>query len=280
MLKDCYWINQTDATFPVLRDASERVALIPLGSIESHGPHLPLGCDPIKTDNLVKEILKHEQVAVLPTMAYTYVADARMMPGAIHIKSHILMDYVECICDEVYRNGFNKVILLHGHGGNTSLNTMFCNRMLEKEKPYAVYSLSAQGDAWDKMMELTEGKHNGHACEWETSIFHMARPDLIRMELLGEKTYPRQEKADVGNALTAVDWVSKYPEMVVGKPQLASKEKGAKFLEIASTSVVEHIRKIKKDTKTLEVIASYIRRANSVGGRGEEVSSPESRVQG
>ncbi len=267
MLKDCYWINQTDATFPLLREASERVALIPLGSIESHGPHLPLGCDPIKTDNLVKEITKLETVAVLPTMAYTYVADARMMPGAIHIKSHILMDYVECICDEAYRNGFNKIILLHGHGGNTSLNTMFCNRMLEKEKPYAVYSLSAQGDSWDKMMEMTEGKHNGHACEWETSIFYMARPDLIRMELLGDKTYPKQEKADVGNALTAVDWVSKYPEMVVGKPQLATKEKGAQFLKIASTSVVEHIRKIKKDTKTLEVIASYIKRANSVGGR-------------
>jgi creatinine amidohydrolase len=267
MLKDSYWINQTDATFPLLCEASERVAMIPLGSIESHGPHLPLGCDPIKTDNLVKEILKLETVATLPTLAYSYVADARMMPGAIHIKSHILMDYVECICDEVYRNGFNKIILLHGHGGNTSLHTMFCNRMLEKEKPYAVFSLSAQGDKWDVMMEMTEGKHNGHACEWETSIFSMARPELVRMELLGDKEFPKHERPDVGNALTAIDWVVKYPEMAVGKPQLATKEKGAKFLQIASTSVAEHIRKIKKDTKTLETIASYIKRANSVGGR-------------
>jgi creatinine amidohydrolase len=265
MLKDSYWINQTDATFPILREASERVAMIPLGSIESHGPHLPLGCDPIKTDNLVKEVLKLETVATLPTLSYSYVASARVLPGAIHIKSAILMDYVECICDEVHRNGFNKVILLHGHGGNTSLHTMFCNRMLEKEKPYAVYSLSAQGDAWEKMVELTEAKHNGHACEWETSIFSVARPELVRMELLGDKTYPKQASADVGAALTQVDYISRYPEMVVGTPQLATREKGEKFLSLASASVAEHIRKIKKDTKTLETIASYIRRANSVG---------------
>lgn len=261
---DCYWIHQTDATFRELRRVAGRVAMIPLGSIESHGPHLPLGCDPIKTDNLVRHILRHEPVAVLPTIPYTFVAAARALPGAVHIRSELLIDFVENICDEIHRNGFDKIILLHGHGGNTALHTMFCNRMHEREKPYVVYSLSAQGDKWSEMLAMTESKENGHACEWETSMAMVACPGLVRLDLLGDKTFPAQREPDVRPALTAADWIAKYPEMCVGKPQLASVEKGEKFLAMVTGSIVEIIRRIKRDEDTPRVLREYARKAHSV----------------
>lgn len=259
---DCYWIRNSVDTIGELRRLSEGVALIPLASIESHGPHLPLGSDPIKTDNLVRHIVARETVAVLPTLSYSYVAEARALPGAIHIRSDILMDYAEQICDEVHRNGFNKIVLLHGHGGNVALNQMFCGRMLEREKPYAVYSLSAQAGLWEAMQKDRESSQWGHACEWETSMAMMACPELVRLDVLKGKTFPSAPGADAGSAQTPVDWIAAHPEMAVGEPQMASREKGAKWLEMAVQGVVEHLRKIKKDTRVLEVMEDYRRRAH------------------
>ncbi len=261
---DCYWIQNTVDTLAKLREESEGVALLPLGSIESHGPHLPLGCDPIKTDNLVRHVAALETVAVLPTLAYSYVAAARVVPGAIHIRSDLLMDYVEQICDEVHRNGFTKIVLLQGHGGNTSLNTMFCDRMLEKEKPYAVYSLSAQAGRWDEMMKTKESAEWGHACEWETSMAMVACPQLVRMEALKGRSFPTMLGPDVGSALTPVEYIARHPEMVVGEPETASREKGERWLALAVEGVVQHLRKIKKDTRTLAAINDYVRRSNSI----------------
>jgi creatinine amidohydrolase len=263
-MMDCYWIRNTVETIATLREASGGVALLPLASIESHGPHLPLGCDPIKTDNLVRLVAARETVAVLPTLHYTFVAAARALPGAIHIRSDILMDYTEQICDEVHRNGFHKIVLLHGHGGNTALNTMFCDRMLEREKPYAVYSLSAQAGRWDEMQKTKESGEWGHACEWETSMAMTACPELVRLDVLNGRTFPGVPGPDVGSALTAVDWIARHPEMAVGDPAAASREKGERWLAMAVEGVVDHLRKIKKDARTLEAIQDYVRQAHSV----------------
>lgn len=259
---DCYWIRNTEHMLAGLRKASGGVALLPLASIESHGPHLPLGCDPIKTDNLVRHIVAREPVAVLPTLLYSYVAEARALPGAIHIRSDILMDYVEQICDEVHRNGFTKIVLLHGHGGNVALSSMFMCRMLEKEKPYAVYSVSAQAGLWEQMQKNRESSQWGHACEWETSMMMMADPDLVRLDALGTRTFPDAPAPEVGSAATPVDWIARHPDMAVGEPQCASREKGERWLGMAVDGVVEHLRRIKKDRRTLKAMADYRRRAH------------------
>lgn len=264
---ECYWIRNTEATLAKLREASEGVAMVPLGSIESHGPHLPLGSDPIKTDNLVRHIVEQETVAVLPTVPYSYVAAARVLPGAIHIPSALLIDWMEQICDEIHRNGFNKIVLLHGHGGNVALHQMICSRMLEKEKPYALYSLSAQADRMPEMFKLMDHPEQGHACEWETSLNMVACPELVDLKALGDRTFPTVPGPDTGAALTPVDYISRHPDMAIGKPQLATKEKGEQILAMAVEGVVRHLRMIKKDTKVLEVMQWYRQRAQSVATR-------------
>lgn len=261
---NCYWIENTDASLAALREASEGVALFPLGSIESHGPHLPLGCDPIKTDNLVRHVIEQETVAVLPTLAYSSVASARVLPGALHIRSETLMAYVEEICDEVYRNGFPKIVLLHGHGGNVALHQMFSTRMLEREKPYVVYSLSAQAEMWDEMKKTADCDEWGHACEWETSMAMMACPQLVHLDELGERTFPTLPPPNVGAALTPVDWISRHPDMAVGEPQKASREKGERWLGMVATAVAQHLRLIKQDERTLQEMQRYRERANNI----------------
>ena len=251
---NCYWIQNTETTLAELRRASAGVAVVPLASIESHGPHLPLGSDPLSIEHIVSRVVAQETVAVLPTVIYSSVIEARMLPGAINIRTETLMDLVECICDEIYRNGFDKIVLLQGHGGNVALDPAFLKRVLEKEKPYVVYSLPVAAGQWERMMALLDGAEQGHACEFETSLNLAARPELVRLDLLGEKTFPTQPSPRVGSASTPVEWNSRHPEMAVGEPQQATREKGEKIVELWVEGIVHDLRLIKQDTLTREVM--------------------------
>lgn len=264
---NCYWIQNAEHDIARLRKATQGVAVLPLGSIESHGPHLPLGSDVLCAEHLVARVVAKEPVAVLPTVAYSQVASARMLPGAIHVRCELLMAHVEAICDEVHRNGFEKIVLLHGHGGNTSLHEMFVQRMLEREKPYAVYSIPVFGSKAGEIGALLDTKQWGHACEMETSLNLVAAPELVNLKRLGTKTFPSKPGPDVGAARTPVGWAVSHPEMAVGEPQKATSEKGERIFELWANEVVSILRKIKRDRRTPAAMRRYARKAHAIRPR-------------
>jgi len=257
---NCYWIRNTEYDLKDLRRASKGVAVLPLGSIESHGPHLPLGSDTLTIAHMLERVIAKETVAVLPVLPYSYVGEARMLPGAIHVPSHILMDQVEAICDEVHRNGFDKIVLLHGHGGNVPLHSMFVKRMQERCKPYAVYSLPPLCNMKVDIAEIIESSEWGHACEMETSANLVFAPELVNLKRLGKKRFPAQPGPDVGGALTSVDWTARHPEMAVGDPQKATAEKGEKIISEWAKGVIDALRKIKRDRIAPVTIRRFNRR--------------------
>lgn len=267
---ECYWIRNTEAEMAKLHKATKGVAVLPVSSIESHGPHLPLGSDPMCLNHVLERVLKKEKVAVLPYLPYTCVASARMLPGAVHIRSEVLMDFAECVFDEVHRNGFDKLVVLHGHGGNIFLGAALLRRMLEREKPYAVYSIPVFAGKGADINALMETEETGHACEMETSLNMVACPELVNLKVLGKKTFPTQPGPDVGCVSTPVDWTSRHPEMAVGEPQKAAKEKGEKVMQLWADGIVEALRKIKKDAQCLKQMRAYSEQAQSLekGARG------------
>lgn len=261
---ECYWNRNTEKTIGKLRKASKGVAVVPLASIESHGPHLPLGSDTHCIDHVVDLVIKKETVAVLPTLQYTYVAAARSLPGAIHLRSDILMDMAENICDEIHRNGFEKIVMLHGHGGNVFLDKALTSRMLERDKPYAVYSIPILPEIWSEVKSLMDTGVVSHAGEFETSFNMAACPDLVDLKALGKKTFPDKPGPKVGSAITPVDWISVHPEMAVGKPQKATLKKGKAISKLWADSVIKHLRMIKRDRIVPLTTAGYIRNVKGV----------------
>jgi len=261
---ECFWIRNTDRTLPVLCRASKGVALIPLTSIESHGPHLPLGSDTLCIEYILKKVAAREVVAILPSLQYSYVADARMLPGAVHVRSDLLADLVENICDEVGRNGFTKIALLQSHGGNVTLDAGFMRRMLEREKPYMVYSIPVFAGKGQSVLDLMETKECGHACEMEASMNLAACPELVDFKVLKGRHFPTFPLPDAGSAQTPVWWVGAHPEMAVGYPQRGTVAKGEKSTDLWAEGIAETVRKIKRDRRGPKIWSDYNRRVKTV----------------
>lgn len=175
------------------------------------------------------------------------------------------MDMAEHICDEVHRNGFDKLVLLRGHGGNVFLGEAFVRRMLERDKPYAVYSIPVKAGIGKETKALMETEVLGHAREFETSLNMASCPELVNLKALGKKTFKLPSPPKVGSAITTVDWIAQHPEMAKGESQKATKEKGDKIAELWANSIIKHLRLIKRDKIAPREVKRCARQARSIG---------------
>ena len=235
----------------------EYLPVIPIGSLEIHGPHLPLGIDGIVAHRLALEAARYEKIVVLPPIYYSYVPEHRHFPGTISLKASTFMKLLGELCDELQRMGFRKIVLLNGHGGNIApLRTFLRERLWRRGA--CVYAILAPWNlASDVIEELREGRVYGHACEIETSIALHVAPELVRRERIPLGEIPTGPRHVVNGVETPVDWVVYAVEGAVGSPSLASQDKGRKIFEKIVERLVEIFRKIREDKLCEEGLAKY-----------------------
>jgi len=248
------WLDLAATDFDDALAQSEGVAIIPVGSIEIHGPHLPVGCDTLVIDGLINMVEEREPVVVAPTLAYTMAPYSRLHPGGISMPPELLVNQVQCICDELAANGFGTIVLVHGHGGNVAMHQMSLWTAVDRAKTFALYSVPPLAGAGETMAKVLETKENGHACEMETSVALAIFPERVHMDRVF-KVYTRQTDLDVGPAATSADWAAHYPEYCVGDASKATAEKGKAILEAWADAVADVVRKVKKDTVVASVMA-------------------------
>ncbi|MBM4047992.1 MAG: creatininase family protein [Planctomycetes bacterium] len=253
------WLQLAATDFEKALREAKGVALIPVGSIEIHGPHLPVGCDTLVVERLVDMVAEREPVVIAPAMAYTIAPVARLHPGGISLPGEMLVEHLLKVCDELARNGFKKIILVHAHGGNTPMHPMTLMTALDRAKPYSLYSIPPLAGASEAIAKLKETAETGHACEIETSIALYLFPHLCHMDRVRGKVYPRQRDLDVGPAGTPVDWAVNYPHYAVGDASKATAEKGKKIMEAWADSVAAVVRKVKKDKVVQRTMARFRR---------------------
>lgn len=166
------------------------VCVLPLGVIEKHGSHLPLGTDLFTIRKVAILAAEREPAIVFLPYYFTQIYEAQQHPGTIAIKPKLLMELLEDVCDEISRNNLKKIILLNGHGGNCSLLPFFVQTLLHQKKDYIVY---LSNTPWNipKIQELRkkimETKIGGHADEGETSKALAIYPHLVKMNYLPKK---------------------------------------------------------------------------------------------
>jgi creatinine amidohydrolase len=249
-------------TSPDIKEAVDNklIAILPVGSIEIHGPHMPTGTDSLTVREVVKTAAEKEPAVVLPTIYYAYVLENRHFPGTVSLSARTILTMIEEICDEVSRNGFKKILIVNGHGGNSSLLRVFLREILHKKRDYVVYALIEPWLAIEEVAKkVCESKVAGHACERETSMGLYLFENLIKMENV-------KQEAIIGSTgltgiETPVDWQAYAIQLYLGDPRLATREKGKILVEKLVEFVADAIRRIKQDEKVPRILDDFYKKA-------------------
>lgn len=140
------WEALREEEFQGAIEKSGGLCVIPIGCVEKHGQHLPVGADSYIADSVVEEAASLEDVVILHAGPWlgevsAFHQDAnpaavRRM-GCIAIKQETILRVLEELCDEVGRNGFRKVLILSSHGGNVAMLNHFLRCQTYEKKPYA-----------------------------------------------------------------------------------------------------------------------------------------------
>lgn len=216
-----------------------RTVLIPFGSTEEHGDHLPLDTDTLQALELARIVAKERPLFVAPPVHYGVCRSSRNHPGTVGLTSATLKALVDDIVSDLYRQGLRNFILLSGHAGATHMATLVDagEALLERyaDSEIAVlceYRLVRAGAA--HMIE-TEG--DSHAGEIETSRILNSHPGLV-------KGTSAREYPNFPEGILVRDKRKYWPGGVWGDPGRATAEKGRVMARLAADRLIDIIDRL------------------------------------
>ncbi|MSP13549.1 MAG: creatininase family protein [Chloroflexi bacterium] len=229
-------------TWPELREAvaEGRLAVLPAGCIEQHGPQLPLDTDIFLADEISRRAgaLVPDKVVIVPPIVHGHSPHHMDFPGTLTADPQHMINYVLDVTLSLASHGFKKILIVNGHGSNAPVLDLVARQtILRTEGKTACASLfymnSAEYEkvANDLFPEMA-GRW-GHADSIETSLYMGLRPDLVQLEKA--KDDPVTDLMMLGTALLPlrIHWSSLSQEGIYGLVSSSSQEKGEKLVAAA-----------------------------------------------
>ncbi len=174
-LEEMSWVDAEED----LRKAG--VALLPVGSVEQHGPQNPLGTDYVIAWELAKEAARKTGALLLPPLPYGVSEHHSHFPGTVWIDEDSFQEYVYCIIRSLVKWGVRKVVVVNGHGGNLTALLRVSHRA--KRDLGALVVVYQWWTAVSKSFRDVVGEEGlGHAGALETALVAYLRPDWVRLE--------------------------------------------------------------------------------------------------
>jgi len=260
------WDELTASEWTAALKKSNETCILPIGILEKHGPHVPIGSDLIQVREWAARTTKREYAVVFPDFFYGQINEAKHQPGIFALPERVVWDLLEATCDEIARNGFKKIVIINGHGGNPQMIRYFIQTRLEKSRNYAVYFFEPGSDPEyeKKVAALRKSDPAGdqHAGERETSSLLYLRPDLVKMDSANNESGANQKRLAIPNVYTAIWWYASYPNHYAGEGAKATRELGQLVTEHFIDSFAAALKAIKADTKTLQLQKEFFDRVN------------------
>jgi creatinine amidohydrolase len=245
--------------WPEIRDAvaQNRVAVLPVGTVEQHGPHLPLVTDVLTAAEMSRRAVERvpENAILLPPVYYSFNEHHMDFPGTIAVQGETVIRYVTDIGVSLARHGFRKVLLVNGHGSNVPfLDIAARNITVQTEAICAMVS-------WWSLIprsvisELRESEYPGgmaHGCELETSVLLYLRPDLVQLEKAERDMHFASSEffywdLERPSPVVFQEWFSRYSKTgTVGDPTKATKAKGEQFVNAVVERMVALIQEFRE----------------------------------
>lgn len=226
-------------------------AILPCGSIEQHGPHLPVDVDYFDSKylaNRVADACSYPKPLVLPAIPYGVAYHHEDFKGTVSVSNNTLSAFVYDIGMSLAKNGINKLIILNGHGDN-SPTLLYAAQMINRDS--GIFVCVETGETSDSdIYKLIDTPNDIHAGEIETSTTMAIRPELVQIEKAINETLNFGSTYLDFTSDRGVAWyvrtniISKSG--IMGNPLLASSEKGKKIWEIMIAQLVKFIEEVKK----------------------------------
>ena len=285
------WENLTSLEFDEAIEKSEGVCLLPLGCLERHGEHLVSGCDSYNVNHVANLAAEKEYAVVFPAGFWLgevvpnhsndpELLKKKQLRGYISINPHTLLTVLEELCDEIHRNGFNKILIINGHGGNNPMLNYFVRGMLYKKRDYMVatvfidsgktsreyyetilndrerfdYVTEADLEVLKRFAETDFG--GGHGDFREVAACYAQSEKYVRPEKFYQegKSIHRMDHLTSKGINFGGSWAADFPKAYSGYSSTGCTQTiGRAFCEINASCIAEKIRIIKDDTECLKI---------------------------
>src|SRR5713226_8984968 len=248
-----HWEELTADDFLHAIDLSKGTCILPIGILEKHGPHLPLGTDLLNVRYASLHAAEKDYAVVFPEYYFGQIFEAKHEPGTVAYSTQLQLALLQETTDEMARNGCKKVLIVNGHGGNEHLLPFFAQSQLEKPRDYVVYVLGSveppPGGPPHKSTAI-----NWHAGESETSHMMISRPDLVHMDRAANESGADQKRLSLPeNVYTGIWWYARFPYHYSGEGALATHELGEYDMKAWVSGIVNAIRAVKADQNSLKL---------------------------
>ncbi|HBN82210.1 MAG TPA: hypothetical protein DDZ89_00015 [Clostridiales bacterium] len=273
------WAYLREEEFDQVIEKSQGVCAMAVGCLEKHGQHLPVGTDILKTGKVLEMASEIEPVCIFPGFYLGDIQGLYQHKGSIVLSGSLLLSLMTELCDEIARNGFKKILLLNGHGGNTFFLNNFIRTTLHDKKDYVVYSYfdnlihpsamikNIQEDQDDRFAYIqqedldllndfvTRKLKDGHGGFCETAGMLGTYPELVRLDKGEDESGQSTEKFDHLSKMgiyTAHHWNGDYPNSYAGDPPTQCNKRIARaYVQMSVDRIVNVIRTIKADQVSL-----------------------------
>lgn len=237
------------------RAEANGVVVIPVGATEQHGFHLPMNTDTISTEVTVLRAAREAGVVVAPAVPYGNSRQNIGFPGTISIRPSILGEFIKDICQSLVTHGFDKLVVVNGHGGNHH-----CLAVALEEVHYETGALVALVRCWalaNLPAPVGAPPFEGHAGRQETEFMLVLAPEdvdtsayvvaapTVALGELGSVSPPQYYPFDSPVSFLVSTWESTETGHY-GDPSMATAERGQLVLDTWATNLATVLRAIKE----------------------------------
>ncbi len=243
-MKEKIWFDELTMKEAEQAAKNGKVIIIPIGSVEEHGIHLPLCTDSIQPEYIAQEVAKKTRTLIAPPIRYGVCNTTRNFPGTISIQFETLHTITKDVLEEFIRNGFTKFLIISGHAGQSHMAALrlaaqqvVWNHEKQKTKPRIMVCSD-----YDFAYEL-KGKHfdekDGHAGTIETSRVKAIKPNLVKTK--AHKSYPTMPRFEI-----TPNPEHYFPSGVIGDPTTATAKKGQTINNYITQQTIKLIEELQK----------------------------------
>ncbi|WFB57141.1 creatininase family protein [Paenibacillus sp. BR1-192] len=220
-------------------------AILPIGAVEAHGPHLPLGTDNLLASRLADKLAERTDSFVLPTLPYGQVWSLRNFPGSINVSNEALIRLLADIGESIYHQGFRIFIMVNGHLGNAvalkEAARILYERVPELKVFYFFYPGTKEIAAEVREASAAHGSYM-HADEIETSYMLYLAGEYVDMS----KAIDGAPQIPIEADFTPTPWEEMTASAVLGDATLATREKGERIIERSLEVMADMVLRAKK----------------------------------